>query len=94
MYSFGYHVLHLPPYHPDLNPIEEAWGIVKNHVSYENDGSSFQMVKEYIIEGINKANEAWPKLIKRTVENERGYIMQDKVSPIEVPASSLLILPK
>ena len=27
----GHEVLWLPPYHPDLNPIERMWGVVKNN---------------------------------------------------------------
>jgi hypothetical protein len=26
-------VLRLPPYHPELNPIEKIWALVKNHVA-------------------------------------------------------------
>lgn len=26
------HVLRLPPYHPELNPIEKIWALMKNHV--------------------------------------------------------------
>jgi len=25
----GHRVIRLPPYHPDLNPIEKIWGIVR-----------------------------------------------------------------
>lgn len=34
--SHGHSVLRLPPYHPDLNPIEMMWGIVKNYVAKKN----------------------------------------------------------
>jgi len=29
-------VLRLPPYHPDINPIEEMWAIVKNRIAAKN----------------------------------------------------------
>lgn len=32
----GHSVLRLPPYHPDLNPIENIWGIVKHAVASRN----------------------------------------------------------
>lgn len=32
----GHSVLRLPPYHPDLNPIELIWADVKNHVASHN----------------------------------------------------------
>lgn len=30
--AVGGRVMFLPPYHPDLNPIEPAWGVIKDHV--------------------------------------------------------------
>jgi hypothetical protein len=32
----GHTVLRLPPYHPDLNPIEKIWGIVKASIAAKN----------------------------------------------------------
>ncbi|XP_050295133.1 uncharacterized protein LOC126735225 [Anthonomus grandis grandis] len=32
----GYCVLRLPPYHPELNPIEKIWALVKNWVAARN----------------------------------------------------------
>ncbi|KAF8976761.1 hypothetical protein BGZ46_007984 [Entomortierella lignicola] len=78
--KYGYHVLWLPPYHPDLNPTEEAWGITKGHVFYNNDGSNFQKVKDLIMEGIDKAHPTWPKLVERTIANERKYISEDRIN--------------
>lgn len=31
--SLGHKVLRTPPYHPELQPIEKCWGVVKNHVA-------------------------------------------------------------
>jgi len=31
--SFGHKVLRTPPYHPELQPIETCWGVVKNHIA-------------------------------------------------------------
>nr|WP_245911116.1 transposase [Neisseria iguanae] len=30
--SFGHIILPLPPYSPDLNPIEKTWGNIKKHL--------------------------------------------------------------
>lgn len=32
IFSFGHDVIRLPPYHPDLNPIELVWGAIKGQV--------------------------------------------------------------
>ena len=32
----GHTVIRLPPYHPDLNPIEKIWGIVKARIAAKN----------------------------------------------------------
>jgi hypothetical protein len=32
----GHSVLRLPPYHPELNPIELIWVLVKNYVAAHN----------------------------------------------------------
>lgn len=34
--AHGHTILRLPPYHPELNPIEKMWGIVKNWVATHN----------------------------------------------------------
>jgi hypothetical protein len=31
--SHGHEVIRTPPYHPELQPIETCWGVVKNHVT-------------------------------------------------------------
>jgi transposase len=33
---YGHVALHLPPYHPELNPIEKMWAVVKNWVAMKN----------------------------------------------------------
>src|SRR4051812_4413561 len=39
--EYGFRIGWLPPYHPTLNPIEEAWGIVKGYIASNNDGKDF-----------------------------------------------------
>ncbi|XP_022162788.1 uncharacterized protein LOC111028449 [Myzus persicae] len=48
------HVLRLPPYHAELNPIELAWSAVKNHVKQNNTTFKLNDVKKLLIEGIQK----------------------------------------
>ncbi len=61
----GHSILRTPPYHPELQPIETCWAIVKNHVAQYND---FTMKKVWILleEGFAKVtNKTCQKLIKK-----------------------------
>ena len=70
---FGFDVLWLPPYHPDINPIEEGWGIAKGHVALENNGSQpFSQVKNLLLEGFKKVD--WQHLVRRVQKNEQEYM--------------------
>ena len=35
--QFGHKIVRTPPYHPELQPIETCWGIVKNEVALHSD---------------------------------------------------------
>lgn len=44
--SFGHKVLRTPPYHPELQPIETCWGVVKNHVARNCDFTVSNLIKQ------------------------------------------------
>ncbi|KAG8227808.1 hypothetical protein J437_LFUL006222 [Ladona fulva] len=46
----GHSVLRLPPYHPELNPIENIWGIMKNWVATRNVTFKLEDVKKLVME--------------------------------------------
>jgi hypothetical protein len=35
--SYGHEVIRTPPYHPELQPIETCWGVLKNHIARNSD---------------------------------------------------------
>ena len=37
--QFGHRVLFLPPYSPELNPIEQVWAFAKNKIAKEGNGN-------------------------------------------------------
>lgn len=86
--TFGFDILWLPPYHPELNPIEMAWASTKQYVALENDGSDFGKVKDLILAGFDKTNDTWPKLVRKTKENETKYhrIIQAQQSVDTLPS--------
>ncbi|XP_077283238.1 uncharacterized protein LOC143909211 [Arctopsyche grandis] len=44
--AHGHNVLRLPPYHPELNPIELLWGIIKGKVASKNVMFDLKVVEE------------------------------------------------
>src|SRR5215469_416255 len=73
----GYGVLWVPPYHPMLNPIEEAWGVTKGFVAYNNNGKNFGEVRTLVFGGFNEVTkEMWQKLVRRTHANEDAMIAE------------------
>ena len=83
-------MLWLPPYHLDINPIEEAWGIAKGHVSFENDGSqAFDQVKDLLYQGFNKVD--WRPLVRRVHEHEEKYIKSDDIRQPEIGVDIIML---
>lgn len=42
-----YHeVIRTPPYHPELQPIETCWGVVKNHIARNCDFTMDNLIKQ------------------------------------------------
>ncbi len=62
----GHSILRTPPYHPELQPIETCWAIVKNYVAQHND-CTMKKVLILLEEGFAKVtSKTCQKLIKKT----------------------------
>lgn len=74
LHQFGHSVLRLPPYHPDLNPIEMIWGIVKNFVAQKNVtnkiADTIQLCKNKM-DAISV--EDWKKVYDKVIQVENEY---------------------
>jgi hypothetical protein len=78
-------VLRLPPYHPELNPIEKIWALVKNHVAAYNTTFKLDDVWKLAEEKFNDTTvEQWQNICAHVekVEKEysymrKAYIMDD-----------------
>lgn len=44
--SYGHEVIRTPPYHPELQPIETCWGVVKNHVARTCDFTMNNLIEK------------------------------------------------
>jgi len=44
--SCGHEVIRTPPYHPELQPIETCWGVIKNHIARHSDFTMKNLIKQ------------------------------------------------
>lgn len=44
--SHGHKVIRTPPYHPELQPIEICWGVVKNHIARNCNFTMDKLIKQ------------------------------------------------
>jgi hypothetical protein len=87
----GHEVLWLPPYHPDLNPIEKMWGVAKNYIrdTYNiNEDTKDQFLKR-IDEGFRKCTpEVWAKAVTKCENAAIAYVTPqwlDGIRPLTTP---------
>ena len=73
----GHSILRTPPYHPELQPIETCWAIVKNHVAQHND-CTMKKVRILLEEGFAKVTaKTCQKLIKKVNIQEDIFWTED-----------------
>jgi transposase len=71
----GHSVLRLPPYHPELNPIELLWGIIKGKVASQNVKFNLKTVEElFRKEADNITLDMFSDVWRKTREHEEKYI--------------------
>jgi len=73
----GHSILRTPPYHPELQPIETCWAIVKNHVAQHND-CTMKKVNLLLDEGFKKVTpKTCRKLISKIAKQEDEFWAED-----------------
>ena len=74
----GHEVVHLPPYHCELNPIELAWSQVKRHIKDNNRLFTLSAVKDLSQEGFQKVDSSlWKKLVEHVRREFEGKYWVD-----------------
>ena len=69
----GHEILRTPPYHPELQPIELCWGIIKNHIAKHND-FTLSNLKTQLEEGFNQVTTSTcVKIIRKIREKEDEF---------------------
>jgi len=70
----GHEILRTPPYHPELQPIELCWGIVKNHIA-RNCDFTLSNLKLQLEEGFSKVKTSTcVKIIKKNQAKRRSIL--------------------
>ena len=70
-------MLRTPQYHPELQPIEPCWGIVKNHMAAHGDLTPANFHQQLPIALAQVQPSTWSKLIAQVVAQEEKYWAED-----------------
>ncbi len=73
----GHEILRTPPYHPELQPIETCWGIVKNHIARNCDFTMKNLI-EQLDKGFEKVSaQTCAKIIAKVRKTEDQFWNED-----------------
>lgn len=76
-------ILRLPPYHPDLNPIEMAWAMIKQYVGSKNVKWNLNHAIELVKEKVNLMGaREWEILCNKVNSVEEEYAKSDHIIDI------------
>ncbi len=74
----GITILRTPPYHPELQPIETCWAVVKNHMA-DNCDFSMNGLRTRLPEAFSKVTATTcKKIMAKVVEQEDRYWREDE----------------
>jgi hypothetical protein len=92
MLAHGHTVLRLPPYHPDLNPIELIWATVKNNVSKKNITFKLEDVRKLAEHEFDHITpEEWQKRCQHVINIEHKYLENEAFTDIHTEINPLII---
>jgi hypothetical protein len=88
---YGHVALRLPPYHPELNPTEKMWAMVKNWVVMKNVTFHLQDVRKLAEEKFSSiTKDEWLPVCKHVQEVEEKYIQNEHL--VDNIAEELVII--
>ena len=74
--EYGHVILFTPPYHPELQPIEQVWAAIKNPIAFD-PARDMQELHAKIWEGIDKVDsKRWLQAYRRVQDVELAYLEQ------------------
>ncbi len=73
----GHEVIRTPPYHPELQPIETCWGVVKNHIA-RNCNFTMKNLIDQLEKGFEKVtSKTCAKIIAKVIKTEDQFWIDD-----------------
>jgi len=80
----GHSILRTPQYHPELQPIETCWGVVKNYMA-ENCDFTMSNFRKHLPIALSKVQpKTCKKLIAEVIKQEKKYWNEDMILYKEV----------
>jgi transposase len=73
----GHKIIRTPPYHPELQPIEICWGVLKNYVARNCDFTMENLFTQLDVAFKEVTAETCRKIIKRVREIEDNFWKED-----------------
>jgi hypothetical protein len=74
----GHQILRTPQYHPELQPIEMCWGVMKNYMAKHCDFTLPKLRKNLPLAFAQVTSKTCQKLIAKTVAEENRYWLEDR----------------
>ena len=78
----GHEILWLPPYHPELNPIEMMWAVMKGYIrsTYAKEGMDVVTFKVRIREGTQRCTaDVWSAAVQHALHRAEEYVELDDI---------------
>lgn len=76
--AVGHQILRTPQYHPELQPIEMCWGVMKNYMAKHCDFTLPKLRKNLPLAFAQVTSKTCQKLIAKTVAEENRYWLEDR----------------
>jgi len=77
--KFGHSIVRTPQYHPELQPIEICWGIIKNYCARKCD-YTMESLKKFLENSFNEVTPATTKKILKEMRSEENqYWKEDQI---------------
>lgn len=73
----GHSILRTPQYHPELQPIEMCWGVMKNYMAKHCDFTLANFRENLPLAFSQVTRETCEKLIAKTVKEEKKFWRED-----------------